>query len=315
MSIGGIILYPDSIIGPIYGRLLSGVLIFLIAHFIFMKNGKFIIDQSFLPDLAQFCTPYIFYAISGWVLGQIDRYILQTYISKADLNTYDLALKCFFGIEFIQNSLSAIIFPKLYEIWNKQDVPHTTPESNRYFNAFTAINIMQLIVFCLALPIVYKLLITNKSFYDSSRYIGMIAAGYGMRSLVNFYLATILFRKKPYILLKIFGISAVIQLVITYFAIGTFGLTGAIYAGLITKILQAVLSVIFTRGIFEYRFNQSKLILIPAVYIIINIIQFHLTGSYNVYLYLSQLLLFSTIFFLVFKNELGIVWKQLLSKT
>jgi O-antigen/teichoic acid export membrane protein len=314
ISIGGLIAYPESIIGPIYGRLISGILIFILAQYIFMSNGKFVLENGFLKELTQFCTPFIFYAVSGWVLGQADRYILQTYITKTDLNTYDLVLKCFFGIEFLQNSLSAIIFPKLYEIWNKQNKLHTTPESNRYFNVFTAVNIIQLVVFCIALPAVYELLITNKSFMDSSKYIGMLAAGYAMRSIVNFYLASILFSKKPIVLLKIFGLSAVFQLVVTYIGITHFGLLGAIYAGLCTKILQAFLSAHFTKGIFEYKFNVFKIWVIPFVYIVVNIIQFHCCSEYNLTLYLAQFILFGLIFFLVFRNEISIVMNQFLKK-
>ncbi|MBK7818737.1 MAG: oligosaccharide flippase family protein [Sphingobacteriaceae bacterium] len=228
ISIGGLYLYPESIIGPMYGRLLSGAIIFIMAHFIFVKYGSFKFNKEFLPEIKQFCMPFLFYVLSGWILSQIDRFMLQSYIDKVDLNTYDLVLKCFFGIEFLQNSLSAVIFPKLYEIWNKQERLSTTKESNRYFNVFTAVNIIQLIVFCIAIPILYKLLITKQSFYDAASYIGILAAGYGLRSILNFYLSTILFAKNTLTLLKIFGFSAIFQIVITYFAATYLGLMGKV---------------------------------------------------------------------------------------
>jgi len=310
ISIGGLVLFPESIIGPIYGRLISGIIIFILAWYIFSSNGEFTYDKSFIGELQKFCTPYVFYVLSMWVLGQIDRYILQSYITKADLNTYDLVLKCFFGIEFLQNNLSAIIFPKLYEIWNKQEQLHTTKESNRYFNVFTVVNVIQLIVFCIALPVMYKLLIKNTVFYESEKYIGLIAAGYALRSILNFYLATILFTKNTVTLLKIFGGSAIVQIGLTYFAIGQFGLLGAIYAGLLTKILQVVLSSAFTRGIFRYEFNYFKIVIIPFVYIAINILQFHLQPGYHLFLYFAQLLLFTILFYFIFRNEIKIVVRQ-----
>jgi O-antigen/teichoic acid export membrane protein len=310
ISVGGLILYPETIIGPMYGRLLSGIIIFLIGQYIFSSYGKFQYESAFLKDLTAFCTPYIFFALSTWVLSQIDRLFLQESITKGDLNTYDLALKCFFGIEFLQNSLSAIIFPKLYEIWAKQDKLHTTKESNRYFNVFTAINILQIIIFCIALPLAYKLLIHNEKFYESGKYIGVIASGFALRSIVNFYLSTILFTKKPEILLKIFGISALCQIGLTYFLIRQFGLLGAIYAGLATKIIQVVLSSLFTKGIFVYEFNYFKIIIIPFIYIAINVLQFHFLKEYNVFFYIGQLLLFTFVFYYTFKNEIFVVIKQ-----
>lgn len=304
ITIGGLYFFPESIVGPMYGRLLSGVFIFLIGHYIFVKNGVLSLDKSFLSDLVLFCRPYLFFVLSTWVLGQIDRYFLQAYISKADLNTYDLVLKCFFGIEFIQNSLSAVIYPKLYEIWNKNNKAATTPESNRYFNVFTAINILQLILFCIVIPFIYQLIIKNPVFYQSEVYIGILAAGYAYRSITNFYISTILFAKKINVLLKIFGFSAIFQIVVTVIAIQLYGLHGAIYAGLATKTLQVIFSMLFTRNMFHYEFNYLKIVVIPFVYVAMNVAQFIIFKEYNVWLYVLQLVLFSGIFFAVFKNEI-----------
>lgn len=312
ISIGGLYLYPDSIIGPMYGRLLSGVVIFLFGHFVFIKNGIFKLTRGFIKELMQFCAPYSFYAICIWILGQVDRYFLQSYISNIDLNAYDLMLKCFFGIEFLQNSLSAVIFPKLYELWSASKENTTTPETNRYSNVFTAINILQLIVFCIALPMVYQLIIHNETFYQSEKYIGLIAAGYALRSILNFYLSTILFTKNIGVLLKIFGVSAVFQLLITVTMIERFGLMGAIYASLATKILQISLCSFFTKGIFKFEFNYFKIIVIPFIYILINVLQYFFVPEYNAVLYFIQLFLFGTLFYFVYRNEIKKVWHNLL---
>ncbi|MBP7808086.1 MAG: lipopolysaccharide biosynthesis protein [Bacteroidia bacterium] len=314
ISVGGLFLFPDTIYGPIYGRLLSGAIIFFLAQYIFMSNGELKFEKSFLKDLTAFCTPFVFYVLCGWTLTYVDRYMLQSYISNADFNTYDLILKCFFGIEFLQNSLSAVIFPKLYEIWSKQDKPETTKESNRYFNVFTAVNITQLILFCIGIPFLYKLLIHKESFYESEKYIGIIAAGFALRSILNFYLSTIFFTKNTKILLKIFGISALFQIVVTYFAIKEFGLMGAIYGGLATKVVQVILSSLLTKGIFKYEFNYAKIILIPFIYIVINILQFTFFKEYNILLYGGQLILFTFVFYFIFKNEIKIVIKQYTTK-
>jgi O-antigen/teichoic acid export membrane protein len=304
ITLGGLHFFPGTIIGPIYGRLISGLIIFMIALVIFKTNGAFVYDWSFLRELIAFCAPYFFFAISMWVLGQIDRYMLQKYISFNDLNAYDLLLKCFFGIDFLQNSLSAVIFPKLYEIWNKNKNLTTTPESNRYFNVFTAVNIIQLILFCIFIPLLYRLVIKNETFYESEKYIGVLAAGYALRSILNFYMATILFSKNMKVLLKIFGIAAVFQIVITWFMVKYFGLLGAIYAGLATRLLQVVFSMLFTSKVFTYHFNYFKIIVIPVIYLVLNVAQFLLFQQYNIWLYALQLVIFGILLYCVFKNEI-----------
>jgi len=305
ISVGGLLLFPGTIIGPIYGRLLSGVIIFIIGHYIFLKNGTITFDMSFLKDLRSFCVPYLLYAICGWILAGSDRYILLEFgIEIKNLNAYDLLLKCFFGIEFLQNSLSAVIFPRLYDIWAKNKDKRTTTESNRYFNVFTAINIFQLILFCIFIPIVYKIFIQNETFYESERYIGILAAGYALRSILNFYLATILFTKNIGVIFKVFLLCTVFQLIFTVIAAKYYGLDGVIYVGLATKILQIGLCMWLTKPIFKYEFNYFKIIGVPFIYIGVNLIQFLVYKEYNLILYILQLLVFSAIFYFLFKNEI-----------
>jgi len=310
ISAGGLYIFPNSIIGPIYGRLLSGVLIFLLAQFIFSSHGRLLLDRSFLNEIYKFCTPYLVFALSAWILAQIDKFILQEYVQLVDLNAYDLLTKCFFGIEFVQNSLSAIIFPKLYEIWARNKDNTTTKESNRYFNVFTAINILQLILFCLFIPVIYHVFIKKEGFYRAEAYIGILASGYALRSILNFYVSTILFSKKIKVLLQIFGTSAIIQIGITFFAVKFFGIMGAIYGGLLIKIIQVPLSMLFTRKVFKYDYNYFKIIVIPFLYILVNTVQYIFWPSYNMYLYIVQLILFTLIFYLIFRNEIRIVLKQ-----
>ncbi len=310
ISICGLYLFPETIIGPMYGRLLSGVVIFVLAHYVFAKFGNFKLEREFMPELRRFCITFIIYVLSGWVLGQIDRFMLQSYIDKIDLNTYDLMLKCFFGIEFVQNSLSAVIFPKIYELWSKQETRSTSKETNRYFNVFTVVNIMQLILFCIAMPLLYDLLITKQSFHEASDYIGVLAAGYGLRSILNFYLSTILFTKNTQILLKIFGISALVQIFATYYSAKHWGLEGVIYTGIGTKLIQILLSNLFTKGIFNYEFNYFKIYVIPILYLVLNVVQFKLFPQYNMALYLLQFVVFGIIFFIVFRKEIKQVLVQ-----
>lgn len=314
ISIGGLYVYPNSIVGPIYGRLISGIIIFLIAQYIFNSNGELKLEKSFLKELRTFCTPYVIFVLSGWCLNFFDRYVLQPFIPNTDLNTYDLIQKCFFGILFLQNSLTAVIYPKLFEIWAKQTELKTTKESNRYLNVFTGINIMALILFCIFIPLLYKLVIHNEKFYESEKYIGILCAGYGLSSILFFYIPTILYTKSIKILLKIFGISALFQIGLSYLAILQWGLSGAIYTGIVVKLIQVLLSALMTRKIFIYDFNYLKIFGLPIVYALVNVLLFNLYPEYSLLNYSLQFVGFSLLFFLIFNKEIGAVYQQFFGK-
>ncbi len=305
ISLGGLYYFPDTIIGPIYGRLFSGLIIFFIGQYVFLKYGTFTFNRTFLRELREFCTPYLFYAICAWVLSGSDRYILLEFnIEIKDLNAYDALLKCFFGIEFLQNSLTAVIFPRLYEIWGKNKEHATTLETNRYFNVYTAINVLQLILFCIFIPIIYKLFIKNESFYSSEPYIGILASGYALRSILSFYLSTVLFTKKITVTLKVFFISTLFQLLVTVLLAKYLGLIGVVFSAMATATVQVLLYRFFTKSIFKYNFNKFKIIGIPFIYILVNIIQYVFFRDYSLVLYLLQLIIFGTLFYFIFKNEI-----------
>ncbi len=315
LSILGLHISPDTISGPIYARFISGLIIFILAFVSFKQNSVFAFDKKFLKDLRMFCTPYILFVLFLWVLGNLDRYFLKSQIEADSLAAYILLLTCFFGFEFIQNSLSATIFPKIFEIWTNNEKNETTKESNRYYNVFTAISILLLILFCFLIPLVIKIAVPFKtSYYQSFQFIGIIAAGYATRSIINFYLSTILYSKNTVLLIKIFGYSSVVQIIATYFLVKEFGLTGAIYAGIITKITQVCFAWVLTRNIFIYNFNYMKILVIPLLYIAINVIMYQLIPEYSIPAYAVQFLVFGGILYFIFKNEIKTVYMQFFGK-
>lgn len=311
LSILGLQIAPDSVAGPVFARFISGVIIFLLAFGSFKAHSVFVFDRKFLKELSKFCTPYITFVLFLWVLGNLDRYFLKSQIEAESLAAYVLLLTCFYGFEFIQNSLSATIFPKIFEIWTNNKKNETTKESNRYYNVFTAISILLLIAFCFLIPLVIKIAVPYKaSYYESFHFIGIVAAGYATRSIINFYLSTILYSKNTGLLIKIFGYSSVIQVIATYFLVKEMGLIGAIYAGIITKITQVFFAWVLTRNIFVYRFNYFKIIFLPIIYILINIVSYQFLKTYNMIFYLCEIIFFCLLLYFLFQKELKAVYFQ-----
>lgn len=304
ISLGGLYIFPDSVVGPMLGRFISGVVIFLLGARIFSVSGSGRSNPRFRAEMIAFCAPYLAYGIALWVLSYVDRYILKNNVDVTELNAYDLVLKCFLGVEFFQNSLNAVIFPRVYDIYARTGGTGTSVQSNRYFNVFTILNTIGLIIFCIALPWLYQLLISKPHFYQGTVYIGIIAAGYSCRSVVSFYLSGILFARRMKLMLVIFGISAAAQLVLALVAIKHFGLAGALYAGLVTRVLQAALFAILAPKAFNYSFNALKIFVLPGLYLFSNLVQFAVTDDYHIEYYLIQLVVFCILAVALFRKEI-----------
>jgi O-antigen/teichoic acid export membrane protein len=315
LSIWGLFQFPNTLWGPIIGRIGSGFIIFLLGVYTFSRHSVFILDKKFLSDLNKFCMPYIMYVLFSWMLTYIDRYFLKSSIGADKLASYDMLGKCYFGVEFVQNALSAILFPKIFEIWSKNNKLETTPESNRYYNVFTVINIVILLLFCIVIPFIIRMFAYKKpEYYSIFPLIGLISAGYATRSVLNFYLTTILYSKKTLLLIKIFGLSSIVQLILTFFLVSRFGLIGAIYAGLLTKVTQVIFSALLTKGIFVYNYNAMKIYGLPAIYIGASILLSIFSDQYSVVSYLCLLGLFTGLIYFIFRNELKQTITKLLSK-
>jgi O-antigen/teichoic acid export membrane protein len=310
ISVWGLYAFPNSLVGPIAGRFFSGVIIFFLGLYIFKSNSIWVLDKKFLHDLQKFCTPYICFVLFYWVLGFIDRFFLKNIVSAEELSAYDLLLKCLFGIEFVQNALNAIIFPRVFAIWAADKKNETTPESNRYFNVSTALNVLILISFCIFIPIMIRTFVNKDSYFQSFTFIGIVSAGYITRGIINYYLSTILFTKKTTLLIKIFGYSSIIQIGATIVLANYFGIVGAIFAGLLTKLAQVFLSYYLSRNIFTYNTNFMKIYGIPFLFLICNAVCFFVFPQYNLMVYLGQMLLFGIMFYIIFKNEIKIVYAQ-----
>lgn len=310
IAVAGLYIFPDSLIGPVAARFISGLIIFFLGYQVFRTNATFVIDKKYFREINAFCLPYLFYALSIWAVTNIDRIFLVNAIDKVSLAGYDQLMKCTLGIEFFQNSISAIIYPKVYELWSKGGKMETSTESNRYFNVFSALNILALIAFCIVIPPLLELFVKKTEYYESFDYIGLIVAGYATRTILSFYMAGILFGKSTHMLLKIFGISSLIQILLTYFAVNHFGLIGAIYTGIAAKIIQVILAATFAGTAFKYNFNVVKIYLIPLLFLILNVILYFSYNEYNISIYMIQLLVFSVIFFVIFRKEVAALWQQ-----
>jgi len=135
---------PYSLEGPIYGRLLSGIGIFILAVYFFIKEFGISFKSKLLKEIILYCYPVLTYAILIWIVGNIDKYIFAAYLPTFDLALFDFAVKCTLFIEFLHNGLTASIYPKVLKIWKDLNIKHSTQEVNKYFNSISAIVIVLL---------------------------------------------------------------------------------------------------------------------------------------------------------------------------
>jgi O-antigen/teichoic acid export membrane protein len=310
MSLVLIKAYPNSLNGPIIGRLVPAVISFFTIIYFVIKENKLSYSSELLRSIRSFCPPLFFYSIFIWIITYIDRYILKMFLTDATfVGIFDFAVKCALVIEIIQVGIINAIHPRVYTIWKDNNIRESTPEVNKYYHSFTALSLLLIPIFILIIPILVPYIIKKEIYYESFTYLPIICVGFATRGLFNLFLAPIFFFKKTSVLPKIYVFIAGIQIIMTYFLVKYFGLIGAAWSSFVVKIIQIIFLYFESKKIFNFNFNILKLVYLPLIYVLIVIISnFMLESSNPISVKVFQCIVSYSIVFLVFKRELKQLW-------
>lgn len=311
-----ILLYePYSLNGPMYGRLLSGLGIFLLALFFFIKEFRLSFHKKLLRGIIVFCYPLLIYFILVWIVGNVDRYIIAYFLNTSDIGIFDFAIKCTFLLEFFQSGLSSSVYPKIFTIWKDQDVRHSTMETNRYFNGFTAITMLIIPVLVIVLPLIIPLVVNNKDYFITFNFLAILFAGYTLSGLRAYFTAPLMYFKKTKALPRVYFFSAIFQVILTIYFIKHFGLMGAVWAFFAVRLLQVVFLYIESRKIFRFTFNTTKQIFLPAFYILLVILsEIFMIEKYRMLTQIIQMIIICTLVLWVYRREISMVAKPVFEK-
>lgn len=304
-SLAGLFMFPYTLIGPMWGRLLSGVGIFLIALFSFHKEYQVRLQfGETLRKTISFSLPVLIFFLLSWVISNIYPWIMKQFMSLDDIAIFGLALQFTLLIEFTLSGLSNAFMPKVYELMKKGNLQHSTPELNKYFSAFNALSLLIIPLATFLLPLIMPLLIP-KDYSQTYLFLALLNISFASRGLYNYFLAPIYFYKKTKILPLIYTYTAVIQIITAIFLIKYYGIWGAVWANLITRIIQNIFLYAKSRKFFTFKFNVIKLIGLPALITLLIIISEYFATPSNTHLiHFVQLAICSILVWVVYRKEM-----------
>ena len=306
VSITLLYIYPYTLIGPMWGRMLPSAFSFLVVLYFMIREFGIGFKKEFLKGIVAFCTPMLVYALFLWIVSYIDRFIIKHFlVDPLYVGIFDFGVKLTLMIDFVQMGLANTIQPKIYNIWKDNNLRESTTEVNRYYNGFTAITLLMIPIFVIVIPLLVPLVVRKEIYYQCFPYLSILCLGFASRGLFNLFLAPIFFFKKTKVLPKVFFFSAVFQIIISYLLIKNFGLPGAVWATFFIKPIQAMLLYIESRKIFKFKFNAMKLIYLPLFYIVMVIFSNIFLSGFNIIIVGSvQFVITGLMILLIYKNEL-----------
>ncbi len=314
-SIGGLYLFPLTLIGPIWGRFLGSIATFIWAAAFFLRHGTLRWDNKIFHHLVMYSTPIYFHNILLWIISNIDRYIILGLLNQSSVAIFDFAVKITLAIEFLQNGLSAAILPKIFHLWKSNDSKaEGSRDVNKYFHVFVLINLTLIPVYLIIIPYLVPLVVNNNDLYLSFSLLPLLFAGMIVRVWYYILVTPVFYFQKTSLLPKVFLLTAIFQVATTYLLINLKGIDGAVIANFLTKILQVSLMFYFVNQFYRFRANRSKLLFYPVILTILLVLSSMLKGSVNNLLVYSMVIIFSLAFaYYTFRSEINIsVFKEML---
>jgi O-antigen/teichoic acid export membrane protein len=288
-TIIGLEQYPNTLIGPVGGRMAAAIVSggWAFSRVFFIYGIKF--DFQILKSSFSFNNSSFIYQLQQWSMNYFDRFIMVFYLPLAAIGVYDFAVKCMLAVDLVMSGLYNSFYPKVIGTVMKQSEKESTIEINRYYHGFTAIT---MILVCLSIAFFSIILDSGfiRSGYEASKlYIPFIGILYLIR-VSRYYFAF------PYGALKfskplpvIYLIISLVKIVLIVTLINYYEVYAVIAAALVSTILEIYLLRSFIKDKFKFKFNYIKLIAAPTVLaILIGLTEalspFHQYARYSFYL-------------------------------
>lgn len=264
-SLIGLYWFKDSVAGPLFGRFISGLIIFTLAFYYMQTNFGYLKDPSFFKSIKLFCIPLIIYSILNWIYNYADRIFIEKLLNTDLVGLFDFGIKCTLGIEIIFTGMNNSIYPKLYEIMNSDyDSLKIKEHVNKYASGYLIVVIISIAVTLFFIPFVITFLIKNIYYHKAMAFIALLCIAQLFKVLYYIYLAPLFFYKKTDLIAKSFIYITITQLLITIILVKYLGFNGILLAFVLSKPFQILFVYFESNKYYDLKINYVKQIFLPV---------------------------------------------------
>lgn len=309
ITIAGLYVFPETLVGPVGARAIAGLLGMLWVVYRIYREFGFHFNFPLLKSTFGFNHYSFVYQIQQWLINYSDRFImLFAGLSLSSIGVYDFALKCLVVIEVIMNGLNSSFLPKVISTVTAQTIKSTTPELNRYYHGLIAAVMLMVSGAILVLPFVVEILDDKELYHEAIPYFPYIAILYILKSM-RVYFAF------PYGVLKYMKPLPLIYTFITFFKIGLMILLvnrlqiyGLVIASAVSLIVELGILKYQLRDRFTFKFNILKIIIAPIFLLLsIMIIEPLLSAQYALGVHIFYVVLAITFLYWIYRKEISMV--------
>jgi len=228
--------------GAIASLLIIRIIIFIIGGYVLATKNEVKITSpnfSILKYYLRFSLPLIPFTISFWIINSSDRYVIGYLINADAVGIYSACYAMGSLLGLFYSPLAQIILPAITDLYKNNRIPELKNHLKYSFKIFMLFAIPSLFgLTVLSKPLLITF--TTPEFAQGYMIIPIVALGILMYHSGNLFSEVLVLFKRTKLMSLVYGLSALINLVMNIFLVPLMGIMGAAVATLITFIIQLI---------------------------------------------------------------------------
>lgn len=221
--------------GKITGTLVVYALVSVVACIYIFSKGKTFYVKEFWMYCLPLSIPIIFHSLSGLVLNQSDRIMLQNMENNSTVGIYSLAFSFANVLSVIWNALNNSWVPYYYKYTRENDFESIKIHSRNYAELFTVLASG----FILLTPEVFHIF-ADETYWSGTNLIPLFAIGFYFVFLYSFPVNYEFYNKNTKVIAIGTACAALMNIVLNYFFILKMSMTGAAIATAVSHSFQFI---------------------------------------------------------------------------
>lgn len=277
-----IFLEKDKYLGQIYASLITGILFSLYYLFELKPYFKLSFNIKFIKYSLAYSLPLLPYSLSGVILAQFDRVMVNNYNGSSDAGLYSFAYNIGMLLTIVLSSLHLAWAPDYFK--HMDDKNHAQLDSD--IQKFIRI-IMASALFLILFGKEIGMILAKSNYHTSLVIVPIIVIGYIFYSFFTFYAWNLQYAKKNIYLSFAVLLAGIINIVLNIIFIPKYGYMAAAYTTTVSYIIMALITHFVSHNILKLYTTPLRLVCMPLIIMIPFVIAYYMLICYDISLLLS----------------------------
>jgi len=225
-----VVVYKLGYIGRLEGTYVSFFIFSIIGiSLLYKMNYLSKITFKYTKDILNFGIPLIPHALSGTIMAMSDRYFISYYVGNDQVGLYTIAYQLSALMLLVSMSVNQAWSPMFFKLLKEKNIKQVFKFTIYLFIFFSLVGLS---VYFLRDVLFY--IFVDEKFYIAKEYFGWLLLGFVFQSFYFLVTNIMFYEKKTKLLASITILGAFLNLILNYYFIHSFGVTGVAYATAIT---------------------------------------------------------------------------------